>query len=116
MRKFLRDRDIEFLDDSHFSRCVHKLHTVDELETDKTIAIRTAGAGADQTRKANQAAGAEPTDEKQAHRTSKMQPKQTKYRMICGQCRQHITKKRQNVAESGANICRTLTTKDWYRI
>ena len=40
MRKFLRDRDIEFLDDSHFSRCVHKLHAVEELETDMAVLDR----------------------------------------------------------------------------
>ena len=40
LRKFLRDRDIEFLDDSHFSRCVHKLHTVKELETDMAVLDR----------------------------------------------------------------------------
>ena len=40
LRKFLRDREIEFLDDSHFSRCVHKLHTVEELEADKAVLDR----------------------------------------------------------------------------
>jgi hypothetical protein len=40
LRKFLRDNKIEFLDDSHFSRCVHKLHSVSELEADMSILER----------------------------------------------------------------------------
>lgn len=37
LRRFLRDNGIEFLDDSHFSRCLHKLHTVADLEEDKAV-------------------------------------------------------------------------------
>ena len=37
LRRFLRKHGIEFLDDSHFTRCIHKLHTVAELEADKAV-------------------------------------------------------------------------------
>lgn len=37
LRAYLRDNDIEFLDDSHFSRVVHRLHTAAELEADLAI-------------------------------------------------------------------------------
>ena len=38
--KRLRDLDIEFLDDGHFCRTVHELHTVAELEADLAILER----------------------------------------------------------------------------
>ena len=37
LRRFLRKHEIEFLDDSHFTRCIHKLHTVAELEADMAV-------------------------------------------------------------------------------
>jgi hypothetical protein len=37
LRRFLRKHKIEFLDDSHFTRCIHKLHTVAELEADMAM-------------------------------------------------------------------------------
>ena len=51
LRKFLRDREIEFLDDSHFSRCVHKLHTLEELEADKAVLDRFDASVLDGTAK-----------------------------------------------------------------
>lgn len=37
LRRYLRDNDIEFLDDSHFTRVVHRLHTIPELKADLAI-------------------------------------------------------------------------------
>lgn len=37
LRRYLCENEIEFLDDSHFSRVVHRLHTIQELENDRAI-------------------------------------------------------------------------------